>query len=424
MHISTDAPPVFITLVHGTFAGEALWTREGSVMWRALNNEFGRDAICRIDWGRWNNSHPARIHGAAILRRHIDELLDKYPRSRHILVGHSHGGNVILYALSEERIRDAVVGVFCVGTPFLRCNSRRVDYMLGCAGILVVLSLFLKPLSVFIAGGVQEWANLILIPSFNLLTHKDYFDYFLLSPLNIALKLVLEICYMVGLWFVFSITRDAFGAARAAAYDRAQAIARTYAFPKFDKTPVRCYRVSRDESRLLLRAATRLDDIPTNAFSAPPVLLVTAIIAVALAVRTVILRPRFGTPLSDVGYLWSFPLEVLWHAALTVDLVMVAVLLVLTIVTVVRDQPLGYGWQMPGFTWLVRIFATDAPDDLPLHSTTKTYPRNMFIQRFGLLRCLFAPLHSLIHDHPQVAADLAKDAAELAKLCSRRELEN
>jgi hypothetical protein len=44
-------PELTVTLIHGTFAKGALWTKEGSPLWRDLQNRFGCSALIdRFDW--------------------------------------------------------------------------------------------------------------------------------------------------------------------------------------------------------------------------------------------------------------------------------------------------------------------------------------------------------------------------------------
>ena len=123
----TDTPGVqparVITLVHGTWAKNAPWTHPESPLCKALNDQLGSAHIWTFLWsGR--NSHNARVSAALDLRAHLHSLKLKFPRSRHYLIAHSHGGNVCLYALREKALRDGISGVVCLSTPFLVAPPR------------------------------------------------------------------------------------------------------------------------------------------------------------------------------------------------------------------------------------------------------------------------------------------------------------
>ena len=49
------------------------------------------------------NSHRARFRAAEEFRTFLQDLFAKHPDGRHVLIGHSHGGNVILYAYGRSR---------------------------------------------------------------------------------------------------------------------------------------------------------------------------------------------------------------------------------------------------------------------------------------------------------------------------------
>ncbi len=140
-----NKPQVLVYLVHGTFAPDASFQNEqGSLLIAALRKVLEPVYSVRFeqhDWGgllfgrelrlmrRFNNSHGARILASRRLADKVaaeaeaDGTDPKRPAPKVFLVGHSHGGNVALYAskVLESREKGAVLaGVACLSTPFLR----------------------------------------------------------------------------------------------------------------------------------------------------------------------------------------------------------------------------------------------------------------------------------------------------------------
>jgi hypothetical protein len=127
---------VLVTLVHGTFSPAAAWVRSGSF----FRNETTRLLGDQVDFEvfRWSgrNSHGARVRAGAALRQQLLLALQRHPSSRHIVIAHSHGGNVARYALRDPSLRRRVAGLVCLATPFVICDPREDC---GLAGLLIVL---------------------------------------------------------------------------------------------------------------------------------------------------------------------------------------------------------------------------------------------------------------------------------------------
>jgi hypothetical protein len=112
-----------IRVIHGTFAKNAAWVREGSPMYDYLQRTFHPRVIETFKWSGWN-SHGARLFAAEKLQDHIGACARSWPNERHILIAHSHGGNVALYALRDPEIGRAVHSLICLSTPFVACKPR------------------------------------------------------------------------------------------------------------------------------------------------------------------------------------------------------------------------------------------------------------------------------------------------------------
>jgi len=142
-----------LTLVHGTWgrgvlcpSGDAPWTSDSSALCRSLRDRLGPDLIFRRF--RWSgaNSHTARVKGAEELRDHLREGLECWPVATHIVIAHSHGGNVALSAMEASNLQERVAGVACVATPFISARERDIGpnpLRTFSAAILVLLLIFL-----------------------------------------------------------------------------------------------------------------------------------------------------------------------------------------------------------------------------------------------------------------------------------------
>ena len=115
-----------ITLIHGTFASEGLWFREGS-FFRIF---FLQKCEMPLEFHPfiWDggNSHSSRLLAAKNLKSHILEINEKFPNSKHYLISHSHGGNVALYASKMKGFDNLIEGVVTFGTPFIKCSPNKL----------------------------------------------------------------------------------------------------------------------------------------------------------------------------------------------------------------------------------------------------------------------------------------------------------
>lgn len=118
-----------VILVHGTFAKNAPWTKENSFFSGKLKEHTQEDYDHTFfNWGGMN-SHSNRIRGGDALKA----LLLEYSTSDYkkiVLIGHSHGGNVILYALKNLSLPQEIK-IVTMATPFINTVLQKRDSNLG-----------------------------------------------------------------------------------------------------------------------------------------------------------------------------------------------------------------------------------------------------------------------------------------------------
>ena len=124
-----------VVLVHGTkprlFGRDLMapptWTKRDSPFRNILAGALGEEPLfVEFDWSG-ANTHAARLAAAGRLADLLRQLRREHRAARLVLIAHSHGGNVALYAMrqvapADGAARHPVDGLVCLGTPFLRAT--------------------------------------------------------------------------------------------------------------------------------------------------------------------------------------------------------------------------------------------------------------------------------------------------------------
>ncbi len=134
-HSHTQKPKIIFILVNGTFANEGEWIKStSSESFRAkLRKKLEAKAGFQVEfcdefsWGHtsrhWryfhDNKMKVRLDSGKKLRDHLLSFSKSEDDTRHYIIAHSHGGNVALYALKDQKVREKIDGLICLGTPFL-----------------------------------------------------------------------------------------------------------------------------------------------------------------------------------------------------------------------------------------------------------------------------------------------------------------
>jgi pimeloyl-ACP methyl ester carboxylesterase len=143
-------------LVHGTFAGKAAWTSPDSPFCSYLKSRLQiADKIGKVKWSGANTT-AAREAGVKDLTQKLSDSLQKHPTNKHVVIGHSHGGNIAVHAVSRNP-DFAKVSVALLSTPFLIVRQRAWSYTFwlsfaigSCLGLIFLIGF---PVAVALAIG-------------------------------------------------------------------------------------------------------------------------------------------------------------------------------------------------------------------------------------------------------------------------------
>jgi hypothetical protein len=126
-HPMIESGTIVVTLVHGTFAVSAPWTGPDSPLRRSLEKRLsGPIVFVPHPWSGWLTQN-ARRNASAELRDRLLANYLQYPSASHFIIGHSHGGNIALYALDNESEHARLKGVVCLNTPFITAIRRNTQ---------------------------------------------------------------------------------------------------------------------------------------------------------------------------------------------------------------------------------------------------------------------------------------------------------
>ena len=147
----TSVIPTTVTLVHGTFATGAPWTQDNSALRQALSDALGPSTTFNPFSWSGENSFIGRAEAVEHLRSDLKRSMGRADGGRHIVIGHSHGGNVVLKALEDSTISEHVEAVVCMSTPFIVARPREFGdhskFILGMAKVMWCL----------VAGALVAW---------------------------------------------------------------------------------------------------------------------------------------------------------------------------------------------------------------------------------------------------------------------------
>lgn len=325
--------------------GEAKWTQSDSAFCQELASRLNHDV--RFEPYSWQgtNSNLARLNAGHGLAETMRNRIRKYPSSKHLIVAHSHGGNVALYALGwlSEAERGSITGLVTLATPFIHVQKRDVDQVRS-------------SLSTCTWGGVIAWLLVALV----LFLFNAYVEP--LGTFSSRVLILAVVIAVLGLATLLILARYRISAWRQAANYCEQQIA-AIAPPNIS---VLCIRANRDEASIWVRAVEWVGDQVFGDWLLTilqPVVESISSLEVfgggkSSAFRAAGNIPEIGPGVAGIAgvMLYSYYFTLLL-ASLASALVLGAVVLG-TLVTVV--SPWGYGADilMP---WVVRFWIAELP---------------------------------------------------------------
>ena len=137
-----------VTLVHGTFARQAVWCAADSPFANRLRATLpGEISFDAFQWSG-ANTLSARIQAAERLRSELCDAVAAAPaEDTHVVIAHSHGGAVAAYAIVRSAELVNRVKLVCLSTPFLvmdiRPLPRHILKQLTLGTCLILLGAFL-----------------------------------------------------------------------------------------------------------------------------------------------------------------------------------------------------------------------------------------------------------------------------------------
>jgi hypothetical protein len=157
-----------LILVHGTFAKNAPWIQEDSNFVKGIKDNLKQYADIKVvsfDWSG-KNSYFKRVEAGKKLAAELEAIAVEYPKSEKIVIGHSHGGNVIFYAFKNipNRIND--FKIVTMATPFLISSKRphKATFLL-----IQILVSFIIPAAIFFISMTLGFLSIVGI-------YQSFFD--------------------------------------------------------------------------------------------------------------------------------------------------------------------------------------------------------------------------------------------------------
>lgn len=376
------------TLVHGTFARGAVWTQSQSALCHALVDALGPNIILTsFNWSG-KNGHSARATAGNQLADFIRAESKSYPDAKRFVICHSHGGNVALYAhraLASETTTPT--NLITLATPFIRIEPRPKTLLilrLGWLMFLVMVSL-IAFLAIALFTGLESLFMRIL-PS----TRAGDLPWPLFDTNIAAAVLLSATVYWPSRNYVKNLSRR---------------LRERLAWPNDGRLNLLtiCYRW--DEARGFLQAL----QWGTNAvargawYAIGIVLLPFAFYGVLSVFSAYFIQPLYESDFITAN-IDGKRIPIFLVLNLEIGLLMVLLAFVGTVaylLTFLRGNPYGFGWERPSTSFFLDIRALDKPDGLRTQSVKHfRIPIGTFA---GKKRSL---AHSLIYEDPRIHQEI------------------
>lgn len=341
---SASAPPIVVTLVHGTFAKGALWTKDGSVLRQEIAAELGRqekDVIFDVFEWSGRNTHKARVKAGYQLADHVRELKKRYPLAKHFIVAHSHGGNVALLAHKHLPSELHATGIATLGTPFIYAELPEDIAHLDDAGLRATRegSIVLTILGLFFTVAI---AMTVAILAYEFLNGRGWGD----SSLGIA--------FIVG-WLVLGLVWEPMTKAVAwithpiSPQRAAMKLGQALALKPIPQTHVLSFIYPGDEAGLVLNTLEKTSMLPTMAVRWYKH---RAAIVGGVLLWVFALAAMFSEPIAELLRIGPETYEyntqnAAYVATLIGGNIWLALVVARYLLSILRGHPAGFGWERP-----------------------------------------------------------------------------
>lgn len=365
---TANKTPVVVTLVHGTFAPGADWTKEGSKLRHQIADALGEQGqAVHFDVFEWSgrNSHKARIKAGYELADHISQLRKSRPGCSHFIVAHSHGGNIALFAHKHLPQKFHSLGIATLGSPFLYAKLKDDLQRMSLKSLEQEVMGERDILSSIFAFTLAVLAFLIIQGSFKV-GSGDLFGWLLVAA---ATLLTFGVTYPLIKFVLFprlAPTLHHYSGRR-----MALRLAKAIEFPRLPRTHVLSFAYPHDEAGRLLDGLELFTKAPTwlmkstlwigFACMLPFVLLhvyAEKVQGLAGAFQE-FLGPEIATIAGQAVELASNALVVI---GLTIGIVWLLLAGLRSLLGLLRGHPWGFGWENPFLHNWAEIGAHRTPD--------------------------------------------------------------
>jgi hypothetical protein len=288
------------------------------------------------------------------LRASLWDAISEYPNARHVIIAHSHGGNVALYALKDHELRSRIAGVVALATPFLSTQLRRIDWIVRMAG--VTLGFHTGYWFLFLAVMVLAYGMALIGLPRN-------------SPDSI-LDLIASACgrvfvayYLIRLGAALSTRFGRWVIWKGRAWVRRQQRRALRCYPRLVYPGLNLLNIQapRDEARLLLRFFASVADIPLKLLFHP---ISVAASLIWSAVALTLWVAAISRQIESVPW-WVWVMTVVYIANFSCFLVLIQLVLFAPVVTILqtftRGHVAGFGLERFAINAVVRVRSEPEP---------------------------------------------------------------
>jgi hypothetical protein len=403
---------VVLWLIHGTiFDKRPRWTAADSPFRNELAASLRIECEYRAFEWSGGNSHAARIAGGREFASVLRHAIDDDPVAAHYVIAHSHGGNVVMYALREfGGVPRQLIGVATLGTPFIRILRRPVPRRVRLVSTVVALAVTI---------GLARSVRPLLRPIDRALAEL------IRGPVSALLMLIGVAAVMVGaLYLVARWIEARFGPWLVRrAYRLQSAAVRRLRFGRYRDLHILCVQTRGDEARFGIAAGRALGEgghLPWHRVTTKPAFAIWLIDWAAVTVWV-------GIRLLESHLQWRIPLgkvliAMAWPAVFIVGGMLVSVIWA-PLWGLFRWPTFGWDDVIPSWFADVRVTRTPWPDcdATVVVSDTRAIRRTHWrtIGRAYGVRGLLA--HALLYCDPVVMAGIALHVRKALPPASRSE---